>query len=151
MSRLRTAAAWLVIASAIASLGGVALATPRATTASRRAPFTLKGARFTVLGHRLTYEVTICTPVKSVLTLTASFTPLKRGGGVRTLTPGTTQYQDHGCWPAFVSAARARKELKHCQPISCPAVIGHRYRATVTVVFAHPREVRRAPRLQAVA
>jgi hypothetical protein len=71
---------------------------------------------------------------------------------VITLTPGTTQYQDHGCWPAFVSAAVARTETKHCKPISCPAILGHRYRSTVTVTFAQPhRETRRAPRLQAVA
>jgi hypothetical protein len=148
MRKLRTLAPWLAIAVAIAGLSGVAAAAARPAP---RLPFTLRGARFGVFDHRLTYQVTICTPVKSVLQVTASFTPVGRARGAVKLTPGTTQYQDRGCWPAFVSAALARTEAKHCRPLSCPAVIGRRYRASVTVRFAHPLESRRPPALQALA
>jgi hypothetical protein len=160
MTRLRTISPWLAIALAVAALSGVAAAAPRSASAPRstsasasaaRAPFTLGRAQFSVIAHRLTYELTICTPAKSVLRVTASFAPVKRARGVTRLTPGTVQYQDHGCWPAFVSAALARSEPKHCPSLSCPAIIGRRYRATVTVVFAHPRESRRARVLQALA
>jgi hypothetical protein len=148
--RLAQLVPWLAVALAIAGLAGVAAAAPRPATVART-PFTLRGAQFSVLDHRLTYQVTICTPAKSVLKLTASFTPEGRARGVTKLTPGTTQYQDRGCWPAFVSAALARSETKHCQPISCPAVIGRRYRASVTVAFSDPHETRRPPALQALA
>jgi hypothetical protein len=151
MPRLRVAAALLALACVTA---GLSAGVSGAQTASRSKtlPFTLRGARFSVLDHRLTYTVTICTSVKSVLAVRATFAPATPARGAVTLTPGTTQYQDHGCWPAFVSTALARTETKRCKPIDCPAILGHRYRSTVTITFAQSRrETRRAPRLQAVA
>jgi len=149
--RLRTNAGLLALLLALVSLSAAVPAATAAASGKTKLPFTLRDAQFSVRDHRLTYTVTICTPVKSVLAVHARFSPAKRARGVITLTPGTTQYQDHGCWPAFVSAPIARAETKHCTPIDCPAILRHRYRSTVTVTFARPHEVRRAPRLQAVA
>jgi hypothetical protein len=151
MLRLRIITALLAFALAPVGLSAAAWGATSSARAGRALPFTLHGARFSVLDHRLTYTVTICTPAKSVLAVRATFAPAKSAPGLLTLTPGTTQYQDHGCWPAFVTAPIARTEPKHCNPISCPAILGRRYRSTVTVTLAHPNESRRAPRLQAVA
>jgi hypothetical protein len=151
MPRFKLAAALLVTALASVAIIGSASGATAPARAGKKLPFTLRGAQFRVRDHRLTYTVTICTPVKSVLAVRANFAPAKRAHGVITLTPGTTQYQDRGCWPVFVSAATARSETKHCKPINCPAIRGRRYRSTVIVTIAHPHETRRAPRLHTVA
>jgi hypothetical protein len=148
------AAASLALALAFASVGlsAAAWAAAAAARGGKTPLFTLRGARFSVLDHRLTYTVTICTSVKSVLAVRARFVPAAPARGAIVLTPGTTQYQDHGCWPTFVSTSIARTETKRCKPIDCPAVLGRRYRSTVTITVAQSRrETRRAPRLQAVA
>jgi hypothetical protein len=151
MPRLRIGAALLLLALTLAPIGLSGAASAATARAAGRPAFTLHGAQFRVRDHRLTYMVTICTGVKSVLALRATFVPAKekRGRGAITLTPGTTQYQDRGCWPAFVSTAIARSESKHCKPIDCPAVTGRRYRSTVIITIPH--ETKHAPRLQAVA
>jgi hypothetical protein len=151
MSRLRIGMAMLALACVSVGLSAGALAATPATHTGKSLSFTLRGGQFRVQNHRLTYMVTICTPARSVLNVRATFAPARRSRGVITLTPGTTQYQDHGCWPAFVSAAIARTETRHCKPLDCPAIRGHRYRSTVTVTFANSHETKRAPRLLALA
>ncbi len=140
-----------VLSAVLSAVVGVVVGVSAVTAAAAGRPaFTLRDASMRVLSGRLFYEVTICTPVKSTLTLQGTFTAAPRGRGAPTIAPGSTQYQSKGCWPAFVSAPIARS-AGACQPTSCAAVSGRRYVARVRITDEHPHQSRQAPRRQAVA
>ena len=134
----------IALLSVVAGTGAVTAA------ASSGPAFTIRDASMRLVSGRLFYEVTICTPVKSTLTLQGTFTAVPGGRGAPAITPGSTQYRSSGCWPAFVSAPIARS-AGACRPISCPAIRGRRYVGSVRITDEHPRQSRRAPRKQAVA
>lgn len=123
----------------IAVTGFIASASTMPAVAASRPAFTIKDPMMRVQNGRLTYSLTICTPVKAILTLQGTFIPEPTGNGARAITPGSTQYQSKGCWPAFVSAPIARSAVA-CLPISCAAIKGHRYQGRVWITDGHPRQ-----------
>lgn len=138
----------LLLVTALA--GGILQAGGGGEAAASRPALTVKAAKLGVQSGRLTYSLEICTRVKSVLRIRATFKPLSGSGGARTITPGATQYQSAGCWPAFVSAPVARS-VRSCAPLRCPALAGHRYTVTVRIIDEHPSVTAQGPRKQAVA
>jgi hypothetical protein len=104
--------------------------------------FTLKKAYVQTESKRLVYSVIVCTTGKAKLSVTSSFTPVKKG--VPTARPGATQYQSSGCWPAQV-AASIKAHAASCKPLECPVVAKRKYRIVVKITNPATKKTVSAP------
>jgi hypothetical protein len=104
--------------------------------------FTLKRAYVQIEAKRLVYSVVVCTKGKAKLSVTSSFTPVKKG--VPTARPGATQYQSSGCWPAQV-AASIKSHAASCKPLECPVVVKRDYNIRVKITNTATRKTVSAP------
>jgi hypothetical protein len=110
--------------------------------------FTLKRAYVQTEANRLVYSVMVCTKGKAQLSVTSSFTPVKRG--VPTARPGSTQYQSSGCWPAQV-AASIKARAASCKPLECPVVAKRRYKIVVKITNPATKKTVSAPSVTSTA
>jgi hypothetical protein len=104
--------------------------------------FTLKRAYVQTESKRLVYSVIVCTKGKATLSVTSSFTPVKKG--VPTAHPGATQYQSSGCWPAQV-AASIKPHAASCKPLECPVVAKRKYKIAVKITNPATKKTVSAP------